>query len=212
MLLSRAHVLFPIAFVQYVGKQYGPVFRQPIAANAADNRCLSLVAGLKQVSIEFETVQTLTVYVAGISHVLNSGGMTVQLEETEKTEASSPSSVAGSRRRYSVQQFQKELPASPQAVVQQLAARRPTLMALSAASTLLMMQEGRIFTRWFERPDHTFASEKCAVFYQPASGSEKAAFFWCSPDQHLAQPNCRVILNDVTDVYRQFRAAAMKAT
>ena len=193
------------------------MWSQPVAAYADDARCLTLVSTNAQVSFEFETVQTLTVYIAGISHILNSGGMVVQLEEGQQPAAGASSSSApapkGNGRRYSVMPFvaPAELPTNPQDVVNQLAARRPTLMALSAASTILLMEEGRVFTRYFTKPDGSVAKEQVQLFVEQAAARGSVdAIYWCAPGSHLAQPNQRVVLSQVTDIfmYVSFRAYA----
>lgn len=209
-----------------VGKQYSKVWSQPVAASSDDARCLTLVSTNAQVSFEFETVQTLTVYIAGISHILNSGGMIVQLEEGQQPVAAAASSSApaaapkGNGRRYSVMPFiaPAELPTNPQEVVNQLAARRPTLMALSAASTILLMEEGRMFTRYFTKPDGSVAKERVQLFVQQAGARGSVdAVYWCAPTApglpavNLAQPNQRVVLSQVTDIFMGKQSKELKS-
>jgi hypothetical protein len=208
----------------FVGKQYQPVFTQPITASADESRCLSLVAGTQQVSFEFESVQTLTLYIAGISHVLNSNGLVVQLESDEPSAAAAaapaasvaaassseaPSSVKkGAGRRYSVAQINTmaDLPSHqhhPHELAHQMAARRPTLMALSAASTLLLMEEGREFARYVSRGGEV-VKESALVFFQPGTGSaptEQDALFWARPGQRVPQADQRIRIAEITDIY-----------
>ena len=104
----------------------------------------------------------------------------MQLEEGQQQPAgasssSSSSSAAapkGNGRRYSVMPFAApaELPTNPQDVVNQLAARRPTLMALSAASTILLMEEGRVFTRYFTKPDGSYGQGASATVRAASCG------------------------------------------
>ena len=181
------------------------MFSNPVTASANAACCLSLVTATGQVSIEFESAETVTLWLAGISHTLNTGGQIVQLEQDEKPAsgagpAQAPQPKTGGRR-YSVMPYiaPAELPLQPQELAQQMAARRPTLMALSAASTLLLMEEGRDFTRYVKRPDGAFVAEPVLLWLNQTAGEE--ALYWCAPGQRLAQPNQRIALGAISDIW-----------
>lgn len=190
----------------YVGKQYAPVFSHPLTQSVDERRALSLVAGSRQVSIEFDSVQTLTVYISGISNILNTAGMTVQLESEEAAPSSSASSgaaAAGTRRRYSVNPgaYVKPaaLPETAHETVKQLAARRQTLMQLSDRDTVDMMRAGSRFFRYYQKSAGGPASkEQVIVFYS----DQDRSFYWCMPMGPKQQlPSQCVRLTDLTDVW-----------
>jgi len=181
-------------------------------------------------------VQTLTLYIAGISHVLNSGGMVVQLESedaadaaAEPAAASAPaaapaagaaaaSSKKGSGRRYSVAQINTsiaDVPSHPHDVAHQMAARRPTLMALSAASTLLLMEEGREFARYTTTEQGEVVKEMALVFFQPATGAaptEQDALFWASPAQgRVPLATQRIRIGEISDLYLGKQVSELKS-
>jgi len=194
----------------YVGKQYAPVFSQSIAASCDDTRCLSLVAngGKQQVSFEFESAAVLTLYISGISNVLNGGGMVVELQSEESGASSSSSSSAKSGgRRYSVSPYTlpSEAPSDPMLMAQQVAARRPTLLALNSGSTILMMQEGRAFTRYYRAADGAIKSEEVTLFYQGG------AFCWCPAGEHKAVPGQTLQLDIIQHIYLQKQTAVLQS-
>jgi len=208
---------FPLSFVSLSifvcvnsGKQYQRVFSHPVTASANEACCLSLVTATGQVSLEFESAQVLTLWLGGISHALNAGGQIVQLEQDEKmatqaapapVQAQAPQQAQTRGRRYSVMPYvaPPELPLQPQEVAQQMAARRPTLMALSAASTLLLMEEGREFVRYVARAGGAVAAEPVHLWLIQTAGEESLC--WCAPGQVLAQPDQRIAIKDITDIW-----------
>jgi hypothetical protein len=190
------------------------VFNDPAAKEAVSKHCLTLVAGGAggvTWNLEALSAEQANAFLAGINSVLTGAGAQVVLEDAVAT----TTAAAGQRPAKGAKRFSILAPpslpgvnvADPRSVVaSSTSTAQPTVLGVASSEAIAALSEGRRFTRFSAGAGGAVSSAIVTVFYV----KEQHALFWCNPGLRSQEPDSRLLLKDLTDVYLGRSAGVFK--